>query len=110
MHILKTISFGHRYFEIAKILREARFVNGILTNAEVWYALKNSEIHELEKLDILLLRRILSASTSSSKESLYLELGLIPIGTIIKARRLNYLHYLVSQPKQSMLYKVFKTQ
>ena len=110
MHILKTISFGHRYFEIAKILREARFVNGILTNAEVWYALKNSEIHELEKLDILLLRRILSASTSSSKESLYLELGLIPIGTIIKARRLNYLHYLVSQPKLSMLYRVFKTQ
>ena len=110
MHILKTISFGHRYFDIAKILREARFVNGILTNAEVWYALKKSEICELEKLDILLLRRILAAPTSSCIESLYLELGLIPIGTIIRARRLNYLHYLMSQPKQSMLYKVFKTQ
>ena len=85
-------------------------MNSILTNADVWYVLKKLEICELEKLDILLLRRILAAPTSSCIESLYLQLGLIPIGTIIGARRLNYLHYLMSQPKQSMLYKVFKTQ
>ena len=94
MNILKTISFGHKYFEIAKTLREAEFINGILTNAEVWYGIKQSEIDELEEVDKLLLRRVLGAPESSCIESLYLELGLVPIRVIIKARRVKYLHYL----------------
>ena len=40
--ILENISFGHHYFDIAKILREARLINAILTNAEVWYSLSRT--------------------------------------------------------------------
>ena len=36
MDILKSVSFGSNYFEIATTLREAQFINGILTNADVW--------------------------------------------------------------------------
>ena len=110
MDILKTISFGKKYFEIARTLREAELINGILTNAEVWYGLKKSEIEELEKVDKLLLRRILGAPDSSSIESLYLELGVVPIRVIIKARRVTYLHYLTKLDKNQMLSKVFETQ
>ena len=110
MDVLKTISFGHKYFEIAKTLREAELINGILTNAEVWYAIKQSEIDELEAVDKLFLRRVLGAPESSCIESLYLELGVIPIRVIIKARRVSYLHYLTKLEENEMLAKVFQTQ
>ena len=65
------------------------FINGILNNSEVWYSLTKSEIGEFEDLDRLLLRRILKAPISTSKEALFLELGLIPIGVLIQAKRIN---------------------
>ena len=52
----------------------------------------------------------MGAPCSVTKEALYLELGLLNIGAIIKARRLNYLHYLVSRNPSEMLYKFFITQ
>ena len=110
MEILDTISFGKKYFEIAKSLREAELINGILTNADVWYGLKQSEIEELEEVDKLLLRRVLGAPESSPIESLYLELGVTPIGIIIKARRVVYLHYLAQLKENEMLGKMFMTQ
>ena len=58
----------------------------------------------------MLLRRIFGAPDSACIESLYLELGVIPIGVIIKARRITYLHYLVRLEEKQMLSKVFQTQ
>ena len=91
-------------------MREARLTNCILTNAEVWYSLGNTEIANLEKVDTMFLRKVLSVPKSVSKESLYLELGLVPISVIIKSRRVIYLHYLANLKKGEMLYEVFKTQ
>ena len=110
MIILETVSFGKSYFKIALILRESIFLNGILTNVEVWYGLSKSEIEELESVDRLLLRRILSVPISTCSEALFLETGCLNIGTIIKGRRLNFLQYLTKQDKNSMLYKFFKVQ
>ena len=39
-----------------------------------------------------------------------IELGLTPIRIIIKARRINYLHYLVNLKENEMLYSVFMAQ
>ena len=61
-------------------------------------------------VDKLLIRRIFVAPESACIESLYLELGVIPIGIIIKARRITYLHYLVRLEEKEMLSKVFKSQ
>ena len=82
----------------------------MLTSSEVWYGMKNDEEQELEKIDKILLRRILEAPDSACIESLYLELGLIPLHIILKARRINYLHYLTNLSKNEMLYKVFMAQ
>jgi hypothetical protein len=57
MNILDTISFGKCYYQIAFSLREAMFLNGILTNADIWYCVTKSDIEELELADTLLLRR-----------------------------------------------------
>ena len=110
MSILKCVSFGSHYFEITKVLREARLINGILTNAEIWYSLGNSEIESLEKIDRTFLRQVFSVPQSISTESLYLELGVIPIKIILMSRRISYLHYLARLEKSEMLYKVFLAQ
>ena len=96
MEILKTVSSGKIYFELAIVLKEALLINGMLTNSDIWYGLHKSEISELEEVDKILLRRILEVLTSTSTESLYLELGLSPVSSILKSRRINYLHYLVN--------------
>ena len=41
---------------------------------------------------------------------MYLELGIMRISTIIKARRINFLHYLATRSQTDMLYKVFHLQ
>ena len=100
MDILKTISFGVKYFEIAVTLREAMLINGMLTNSEIWYGLNQSDINQLEEVDKLLLRRVFETSSSSCIESFYLELGIIPIHIIIMARRFKYLHFMEISSKR----------
>ena len=61
-------------------------------------------------VDRMLLRKILDTPVSTPVEGIYLELGILSIGTIIKARRINYLRYLLSLDENDMTYKVFLTQ
>ena len=110
MNILEKVTLGEFYFPTALLLRESMFLNGILTNAEIWYGLSNAEIKELEDLDVSLLRKILKTKFSIPAEALYLELGCLNITTILKARRLNFLHYLVNRDESEMLYKFFSAQ
>ena len=56
MDILKAVSFAKQYFKIATTLREAELINGILTNAEVWYGISKDEMDSLEEVDKLLFR------------------------------------------------------
>ena len=44
LNMLEKVTLGHHYFKIAMLLRESLFLNGILTNSEVWYGMKKSEI------------------------------------------------------------------
>ena len=110
MSKLEKITVGEYYFPTALLLRESIFLNGILTNAETWYGVTKAELKPLEDLDILLLRQILNTQISVPTESLYLELGCQDIQTILKARRINYLHYLLTSNPDSMLTKFFNVQ
>ena len=60
------------------------FINGIVTNAEVWYGASDTLIEDLEEVDELLLRKILNGHSKTPKEALYLETGVVPIRYIIK--------------------------
>ena len=108
--MLEIVSFGRHFIEIGLLLRESMFINGILFNAEIWYGLSKADVNELEKLDRLLLRRILGAPISTPQEALYLELGILPIGMVIKSRRLKYLHSLLRRKEEEMLRQFFQTQ
>ena len=110
MGILHKISLGRHYFKIAILLRNSLFVSSLLFNEEVWYGIKTSELAALESPDRKLLKRILGLPSSAPSAELYLELGLMRIGTILKARRLNFLHYLTKLTRSEMLSKFFRCQ
>jgi hypothetical protein len=110
MTILETTPLGPHYFKTALLLRESLFLNSILTNADIWVGLTNEEIKQFEDLDLILMRKFLKTPFSVPAEAVYLELGCLNIGTMIKARRCNYLHYLVKQSETSMLKNFFMAQ
>ena len=110
LSMIGKISLGKHYFKIALLLRESIFLSSVLNNSEVWYRLTTNDLDELEVLDRSLLKRILSTPNSTPTAALYLETGCLSIRTIIKARRLNYLQYLVKLPKEDMLSRFFYCQ
>ena len=110
MSILQEVCFGKFQFEVAIILRNSLLLSSMLTNAETWVDVKKSEIVELEQVDENLLRSVLEAPSSTPKEMLYLELGIVPIRFIMMSRRLSFLHYIMNQKEDSLLYNFFQAQ
>ena len=110
MNMLEKVTFGSHYFTTAILFRESIFLSGILTNAESWHGLTKAHVEQLESVDRLLLRQILCTPVSTPTEALFLELGILSIGTIIKTRRINCLHYLLKCDETEMVYKVFSVQ
>ena len=110
LNLLEIVSFGSHYIEIALLLRESMFLNGVLYNSEVWYGLTKAEVSEFEKLDRLLLRKILGVPFSTPQEAFYLELGIVPISVILKTRRIQYLHNLTKRDDDTMIHQFLKVQ
>ena len=110
MTLLESVTLGEHFFSTSILLRESKFLNGILTNCDSWYGLTNEQINELAILDRSLLRKFLDAPISTPSESLYLEFGIVDMETTIKAMRINFLHYLCTLKESEMLGKFFKTQ
>ena len=65
MSILEEICFGKYHFQLAMILRNSLLISSLLTNAEAWYNLTNSEVSELEKLDEDMLEKVLECLIST---------------------------------------------
>ena len=66
--MVESVTLEEYYFRNAIILRESRFINGILTNSEIWYRLSKSELDELKNLDALLLSIFLKTKCSVPAE------------------------------------------
>ena len=110
LDVLEDIHFGELYFQVAIILRNSLLVSSLLCNSEVWFNLTKAELDLLETVDLMLLRSLLGAPKTTPKEMLFLELGVMPLRDIIRQRRLNYLHYILNQGAESMMFKAFEKQ
>ena len=107
---LEAIPFGKYYFETAVILRDSLLVSSMLSNSEAWYNVTEAELNLLETVDHMLLRKILKTPKSTPKEILYLELGCMPFRDIIRKRRLSFLHHILHEKSDSLLYRFFEKQ
>ena len=108
--ILDGIPFGEFYFEIAAILRESLLVSSMLSNSESWYNVSKAELELLETIDVQFLRSILKAPKSTPKEMLFLELGCVPLRQLIRKRRIYFLHHILNEGEDSMMFKFLQTQ
>ena len=91
-------------------MRNGMLLSSMLTNSEVWYGMKEKHYEQLEEVDHYLLRKFLNGHSKTPKETLHLETGTLPIRYVIKQRRINYLHHLLTRDKKELISKVFFAQ
>ena len=68
--------YGKHTFSAAIIMRESMLIGSMLNNSENWINLTKKNVENLEKPDVILLRKILSSSGNPSTVFMYLELGI----------------------------------
>ena len=68
-HILKTVSLGEYYFQIALILRESMLINSMLSSCDIWYGLKKADVEKLESVDNLFLSKLLQSKVTTPYEA-----------------------------------------
>ena len=110
MSILKEISFGEDYFEIAMMLRVSKLVNGILFNLESLNNLSSTQINLIEECDKKLMRRIFDAEQGTPIEAFYLETSAWPLRHILMARKLMYYWTILHKNKSELVTQVFNAQ
>ena len=110
IQMLEKMPGGQYHFEIAVILRNALLISSILTNSEVWYGVTQVDTEQLEQIDEMWIRNLFECSRNVPKDLLYLELGIVPISFIIKGRKQMFLHHILQQNQESLLYRFFNAQ
>ena len=102
-NLMEVVSFGTHHFKIALLLRDSMLVNGTIYNSEIWHSFSNKEVQEFEDLEKMFFRKLLKVPRTTPIEAFYLECGVLPIGTVIKARRIKFLHDILTREKAGML-------
>ena len=110
IQMLDKMPGGVFHFEIAEILRNALLISSIISNSETWYGLTQIETDQLEQIDEMLLRNLFFCSRNVPKDLLFLEMGLVPISYIIRERRLMFLHHILRQKEDSLLFRFVMAQ
>ena len=108
--IIEEIPLGKYKVDIGLKLRQSLLLNGLLFNSEVWHSITLQEIYQLEKIDNILLRYLLGCPAKTAIEFLYLETGSVPIRYVIAARRLNFLHTVISRDKDEVTRRILEYQ
>ena len=110
MSILKEISFGQFYFEIAMMLRTSMLVNGLLFSIEAINSLSTNHINLLEDCDKKLIRRIFEAEQGTPVETFYLETSAWPFRFILMGRQIMYYWTILQKSEIELVRAVFNAQ
>ena len=108
--LLKEISFGHHYFQMATMFRQSMLINSILCNSEVLYGLNKTHIETLESVDTYFWRNVFGAIVTTPIESYFIETNSVPLRYIIMARRIMYYWNILQKDDSELVKKVFVTQ
>ena len=88
--------YGQHTFKAALLMRQGLMLGNLLTNAETWTNITESDIKKLSMPDTFLQRKLLSSSGNPSKVFMCLELGVVPVKFVLMAKRTNFLAALSS--------------
>ena len=92
---------------MALILRNSYLISSILSSSEVWYGVTEADLKKLEKVDEMLWSNILECSRLVPGDLIYLEFGTLRVRDILMTRRIMFLHNIMKQEKESLLFKFF---
>ena len=95
-------------FESAVVYVESLLRSSILYASETMTNMRESEYRELEKIEETVVQKVLKTSRSCSRHLSYLETGIVPARFQVQRQVLNFLQYIIQQPPESLLYKVYK--
>ena len=110
LSLLKEISFGEYYFEMAVLFRQSMLLNGILCNSEVLYGVNKGHIESLEAIDNYYWIKVFNCPISTPIETFFLETNTIPIKYILKSRRLMYYWNILHMDESELVRRVFTAQ
>ena len=80
----------------------------MLFNGECWLGLTLQQLRDLERVDEMMMARILKTPSYTSRAFLYLSLGLIPIRFLLAKQRLLFFHYILKEEETSLIYNILK--
>ena len=108
--MLGSISLGSFHYDIALVLREALFVNSVLSNSEVWHNVQVKHTEALEKSDLMILKNIVKGHSKTASEAFYLELSVIPLSYRLSIRRFLYLWHILHRDTSELIRKIYVAQ
>ena len=102
---LKSLNLKQYYFECSIILMNVMLRGTILYAADMYYALKETEIRHIERIEEGYMRKILRTTKGCPIISLYLQLGQTPARFEILKMKLLYLKTILEEPDESSVRK-----
>ena len=107
---LNCLNLEKYYFECAVLLMNVMLRGSILYGGDMYYDIKEQELHQLERIEEGYLRKILKTSKGCPITQLYLSVGQYPARFELQKMRLLYLKYILEQDEESKLKKFFNLQ
>ena len=104
------ISLGFQLYYFAKLFHQSIFINGTLINVEAWPNCSLTRIESYERIEQLYFKKILKAHSKTPLESIYLELGVIPLRFKLMKRRILYLQLIMNRNDHEITKQVIQAQ
>ena len=97
-------------FECLIIYMKSKIRGTTLNACETCYNIKENEYRLLESYEERLFIEALKTGSKCPRAIMYLDLGVCPARFIIKKYKLNFLHYILNQPEESLMKTFFEAQ
>ena len=101
---------GQHTFEAAIIYIKSLLRTSILYGAETMFNVTEKDFRAIETIEESVLQSVFQTKKSCSRHLLYLESGMIPARYQIHRQMINFLQYILIQPEDSLMRKVFVAQ
>ena len=110
LSMLKEVSFGFHYIEMAMLFRSSILVNGMLCSSEALYGITINHVEQLESCDKMLFSAIFKSPSTTPTVAYYLETGAIQVKYLLKGRRIMFLWSILQQAESELVRKVYEAQ
>ena len=110
LSLLKEISVGKFYFQMAILFRSSLLINRTLFNMEALHGIKNKHLEIIEESDKGLMRKIFDCPQGTPLEAFFIETSTLPIRFILMGRRLMYFWTVLNKPETELVRQVLEAQ